>query len=639
MLRLRRFLRSDPFQPLHSHRGRKKDLGMRPSAKPVLSGVEGLRMTSLKGMLPKPGRRQLFAQSCGFLIVLGLLLGIYASSLPRFRDVTQAEPGLSPVEAQIPYRFDSAGTAIEKTVSFTMSLRTLHPSRYHILPDDCLHTLVINGRAVTDPTIPFCDYQKGRILDLSPYLRTGDNAVSATIRNDGGSGMFDISYSWDDPLFGALGISLLTLLLLYGLLAVYLLRGNALSYGIYGTFVLAAVLRVAYFLATPYWVRGHDVDGHIDYARFLTEHFTLPKDGWEAWQPPLYYFLESLVLRFGELMQWSDGNIHKLMQLTALPVSLLTWGCAVWILRMAFPKREHGRWVILGSALFAVHPGLIYNAARINNDVLSVFLAFVTVAFLLRWWTRGGIRSYYLAAMATGLHWLTKSTAPLLIPVQLGMLLFAKGMGWKKKLMHGALALALMGMMYGWVPATRAMLGHDRSSFIGNSSGLQSALRLENRVSSYAVFDPAGMVDRPYNNPWDDAARRQYFWEYWYRSGFFGEFDFGAERKLVAQWMLGLSFLLFPLALIGLIAGFRLDWRRTLPFALLLVILPLGHAVFRFQFPYGSSQDFRYSLAVLIPFFVLAIQGIMHLPNLLQRACSWLLQLLCALCVVFLLSL
>ena len=56
---------------------------------------------------------------------------------------------------------------------------------------------------------------------------------------------------------------------------------------------LAGLLAAQCVVQTPPSIRQHDVEGHREYVDFVSTHVGLPavQQGWETWQPPLYYFL------------------------------------------------------------------------------------------------------------------------------------------------------------------------------------------------------------------------------------------------------------------------------------------------------------------------------------------------------------
>lgn len=195
---------------------------------------------------------------------------------------------------------------------------------------------------------------------------------------------------------------------------------------------------------------------------------------------------------------------------------------------------------------------------------------------------------------------LTKNTGLLLLPVAFGCLLLRRSETWKRKTALGLAGVMIVTILAGWFTAYRTLQNKNQDLIIGNTSTLHSGLAVPNNLPAFLIFNPVKILSIPYNNPWSDASRRQYFWEYWYRSAFFGEFDFGDDRKLLASWLLFWSMIVLVIAFAGFIRSLSHRFRDTIPLLLLLVTLVAGHAVFRFRYPFGSSQDFRYSLPILI---------------------------------------
>ena len=105
-------------------------------------------------------------------------------------------------------------------------------------------------------------------------------------------------------------------------------------------FVAGLYLRFIYLAYTPYRVRGHDVIPHLDYIRYVAEHFAIPPraDGWQFYQPPLYYFLSAIWFRIGEGINRIEDALIGDLQLFAFVISLAVLGIAIWIGRMLFNK-------------------------------------------------------------------------------------------------------------------------------------------------------------------------------------------------------------------------------------------------------------------------------------------------------------
>jgi len=533
---------------------------------------------------------------------------------------------------------DSPG---ERMVFFTLRLSPFHPRNYYVTVDDCLESMAINGADVTAPDVSFCDFSRGRTFDLGSYLASGENFVKAVIRNDGGEGLFDFKPSTEDPAF------LLPFLLFSASVigyATYHLRRRKAAPWMFGTlWILAAgvLIRIHYLLGTPYWVRGHDTEGHIEYVRHLLDHWAIPKigEGWESWQPPLYYVAVAIPSGIAGMFGVDRMTQTWVMQLCALAASIASLAIAYNVGKNAIDAKDRPRTLWIFTALFAVFPGLVFFSARINNDVLTALLGFATLALLLRWWKTGDARSWVFLSVCIALSLLTKNTNLLLIPVAGACLLFRAETPWKKKFQLGGISLFALLVISAWLPVYRAATS-DAQGLVGNIGNLHSGLLLENKTYSYLTFNPKKIVEVPFNNAWNDDARRQQFPEYLYKSAFFGEFDFGNEKKSIASLILFLSFIPLLTSLFGMAWSARYRLRDSLPYFFMVAFLLAGHAAFRFKYPYSSSQDFRYSILVLLPFAYFLCVGIARTrPPLLARLLSILTGVFLAACAIFLLNL
>ncbi|HEV2394424.1 MAG TPA: hypothetical protein VG146_18900, partial [Verrucomicrobiae bacterium] len=102
-------------------------------------------------------------------------------------------------------------------------------------------------------------------------------------------------YCWLDGLvFGALDYTSGV----YKVQAVAFAPARRCGYGAWVAWpvALAGLLALQYVDVTTPWVRQHDVGGHREYIDHLSARRTLPgvAQGWETWQPPLYYVVAAL---------------------------------------------------------------------------------------------------------------------------------------------------------------------------------------------------------------------------------------------------------------------------------------------------------------------------------------------------------
>lgn len=577
----------------------------------------------------------------GIVILLGIAVCIGAltfwGSSTDNQFATIRDGSEMPFEFPLKLKEVGEGTIIAR---FTLNLRAIHPTSFHIVPDDCLEALDINGIPVSDIGFPLCDYTLGHTLDLSQYLQPGENSVVARIQNSGGDAQLLFESAWSDPvvLIPALLIPLLIVFL--SALILFWLKPAPWVSAIVAIFLCALFLRTFYVLSTPYWIRGHDTDGHIEYMDYINEHTALPppNEGWEFWQPPLYYIMGASWLRTANVLGLSRQQALTGIQLSSLLLSLLTLGAALLAGLHLFPDRKQRTDALpLYFALIAFFPGLLYFSARINNDVLAMCFAFFSIALLIAWWQKPNRSTWIAIAFLIGLHLLTKNTGMLLIPIVFGSLLLQRTIPWKKKLIDGGLGLLVIVLIAGWFNVYRIMHDSSQDLMVGNTGTLHTGLTVPNNIAAFTVFNPVKFVGIPYNNPWEDSARRQYFWEYWYRSAFFGEFHFGEDRKLLASWILITSLLTLLVAAIGCWKWLRTRTSMSIPLLFTFVVITLGHAAFRWKYPYGSSQDFRYALLILIPLAACVALGVSSTSTpLIKRILSIIPLAFILLCAVFL---
>lgn len=160
--------------------------------------------------------------------------------------------------------------------------------------------------------------------------------------------------------------------------------------------VVAGFLAVQYLDVTTPWLRQHDVEGHREYVDYLISARTLPsvKQGWESWQPPMYYGLAAIWR--GLFTAFSYDDPFRSIQYMAAALYLSTLVLALYAFcRLQLNPIE----AIGGLAVLAFLPAHLFFAGRINNDVLLPFLGagvlLVVVEFIRTgerrwlWWLAG----------------------------------------------------------------------------------------------------------------------------------------------------------------------------------------------------------------------------------------------------------
>ncbi len=567
-------------------------------------------------------------------IVVG---AVYVWSRPAVGTATYQYQGRAAHRVALPFFVPTEGDRLD--VSFTMVLAPIRAGTFRVKPDDCIDQLVINGHVVDGHLANFCDYAAGPSLDLSPYLRTGPNEFHVTLRDHGGLGGLRIEVSAIDPLFLVLCAAFVAcagrLTLAVGAFASH----DTVDRSLLAIAAGGAVLRFLYVLATHYSVRGHDTDAHIEYIRYVAAHLRVPPaaGGWEFHQPPLYYFVTGLYLRWASSIGVSLESILVTIQVLSLLLCIASFVAALWIGTMLFDSRRERARLLLYAAIVATAPASVYTAARISNDALYQWLSFLSFGLLLSWWKRGDTRTWYLLVVTVSLAISTKTSGVVFLPVVFACLFLRDRRSWRSQMTPAALALGIVLLVAGTVPIMRIMRdpGAHRLWTMGNES-MNGALALDTKARSFLTFNPIAIIDKPENNPWVNGERRQYFWEYFFRSAFFGEFTFAPSLRFLERVIVATGLLALPLAAVGLVSEARHRLHRSLPLLLTCGLLLASVVSYRVRFPYAPDQDFRFVTLLSVPLTFTAVQGAFVLPPAARQAGVLILTSQAGLCALFL---
>jgi hypothetical protein len=530
-----------------------------------------------------------------FVCVVGRVL------FPYPQEIKRATQGQGAAEVSLPY-WVSGPILRSEPISFSLDLPFVHATRFRLWGDDCIHALRVNGTVVAG--FPYCDWGKSVAVDLSGYLRTGLNQIEVEISNEGGPGGLSFVVDGQDPVL--LGYRA-ALLLLIGIAVFLFVRQLNLSLWLSATFVGATWVRIIYFWLTPARVRAYDLDGHVEYVKFLVERLAIPRSGqgWEFHQPPLYYFLGSLATRTSH---WSSPSFQAeldSLQLFSLLLSLGTFALGAAGVLLLIRGRIERLSAIL---ILAFLPGLIFSAGRISNDTLYHFFAFLWFVLLVKWWQSPSRSGSFAACAALVCAALTKLSALPLIAASFVVILSRRGASVPSRLalLGGNLLMLVAGI--GWYFYLRLVAG---DSFAGSErlSALNGGLAIPNTWESLFTFNPRELLMAPFNHPFEDGSRRSYFLEYFFKSAFFGEFRFPEVGGYLTGALLvcGLLFLLY--AVWGLVRAALLKEKSLWPTVVVGAALFSSLLLLRFQYPFSPHQDFRFIHLVMLPFCVCAAYG------------------------------
>jgi 4-amino-4-deoxy-L-arabinose transferase-like glycosyltransferase len=221
---------------------------------------------------------------------------------------------------------------------------------------------------------------------------------------------------------------------------------------------LHGVLALLYNLATPFGNNGYantpDEGAHFQYVAYVAGAWRLPRFegyagvGYEAHQPPLYYFLAALLYH---LTDGAGKGVRLLSTLASAGVVWLTW----LTLRRLLPNRPEV--ALTGMGFVAFLPMHLAIGSAVGNDALTNLL-FASILYGLLAMGSIGL------GVLLGLALLTKATAILLLPVVvMGLLLkaYRSGAGWRVGIRHAGIACGIALLIGGWWFVRNTLLYDD----------------------------------------------------------------------------------------------------------------------------------------------------------------------------------
>ena len=161
---------------------------------------------------------------------------------------------------------------------------------------------------------------------------------------------------------------------------------------------------------------GFDSKEHLKYIDYIQQHWSLPSptQGWEMYQPPLYYFIAASTLSFCKLSINDPGSVVVLRALGAF-FGIAQCALLFLTLRLLLPVRT----ALPGLLLAAFLPMHLYLMHYVTNELLSATLATLTVYLCLRLLRNETPRAaqFVFVGLALGATMLTKATGILLLPI------------------------------------------------------------------------------------------------------------------------------------------------------------------------------------------------------------------------------
>jgi len=198
---------------------------------------------------------------------------------------------------------------------------------------------------------------------------------------------------------------------------------------------------------------GFDRDGHLQYIDYILREKALPlaDQGWQMYQPPLFYVLSALIIGPFGWTPWADSAVLALRAFSAL-TGMVHLVLIFLCLRMMFPGQPRRQMV--GLLLAGFLPANLCLSHHITNESLAALFVTAALYFTLRLLRaeRSSARLAIAAGTCLGLALLTKFSAVLAVPFVLVALAWRRGTTSAARAAVSSLGLVLFSLLAvcGW---------------------------------------------------------------------------------------------------------------------------------------------------------------------------------------------
>lgn len=169
------------------------------------------------------------------------------------------------------------------------------------------------------------------------------------------------------------------------------------------------------------FVSGYDSKDHLAYIKYIQERHALPlpNEGYEMFQPPLYYALSAGVLSVLRLSATDAGAVPVLRGLTML-FGIANFVFVFLSVRLLFPRQARPQ--LIGLITGAFLPMQLYLSHYVTNETLAATLASASIYLGLRALTAkpASLWQWLALGACVGAAMLAKATGLLLIPPLIG---------------------------------------------------------------------------------------------------------------------------------------------------------------------------------------------------------------------------
>lgn len=396
--------------------------------------------------------------------------------------------------------------------------------------------------------------------------------------------------------------------------------------------ITGIIMRIGYMLYTPIGVRGHDIDGHLAYIRFILNGHLPDSNLYQFYHPPFFHFMAAVSAKIiGALKYEGDTAIEagKIISCFASCTMLI-------VARRITEELNMKKGAVIAVALTAFLSNYYLLAGRLNNDSLAIMFLYIAVLYTIRWYKKPCFRNVICIALAIGFGMMTKISVGTMAFFTGPVMLYVLFMNYKRDKKDLSIFKQLCAFAVICFPLA---LWYGVRNYILFDQPLNYVLRPSEDLPFY--FENIGIYKRfievpiisglktVYHDPWTEYN----LWIAILKGSLFGEFGF-AVNEFIPRLFTIVNIFVVIMSTAGMIyMALSKKIKAIVKYVIIMLWLITFVTFFSFNisFPFGCTLDFRY----IVPLALVSALSSGTAYDLLEENGNKLLKFMNIICILF----
>lgn len=404
-----------------------------------------------------------------------------------------------------------------------------------------------------------------------------------------------------------------------------------------GVFLLMIVIffvLLGYTMYTEHYERQHDTrdfinyqyGGHFGYIGYIFYNNSLPNfspvDYWCFYNPPLFYIISAIFMKFQTAIGASLAIGLENLQLMSL-IYTMTFNLYVYKI---LKEMKIEKSIVYVLAFVGLSPAMIIMSGSLNNDILSIMLSTMAIYYTIKWYNEDTLLNLIKIALTISLAIMTKISAAL-IAVAIAFVFLTKVTKNKEKFKKYVLnftIFALIALPIGlWYPIKNLVLYDVPITYV-QSVDPSNAANIS-RFSSLERLFKISKENLETINVVMEGDKIDYNIYLSTLKSFIVDEQMNYEENLAMNISIHIVFIvailisiLFIVNLIYVIKNYKkINNHWLLFFGTIFILTIISYIKFSFDYPYTFTMNFRYIVPTLISFAVITGTASEHNKKLL----------------------